>query len=237
MQKTEVLDNLAWHALTGRQTDHSLRSENLAAARYLPDIAPFAAFGPDEEQSWEGLGELFHTEAVALLTRADMPDAPANWIELARETAVQYVADDTSENLAEAIRDAKTRKIITLRRADLADMNSLSIAGGMGSFRDGAQRAGTYLGIRFDGMLVGMAGQRMRTEGWTEVSSVCVHPDARRQGLGRALTAAAVSRLRKGGDEPLLHVRAGNDAGHKLYTGMGFTARQEVTFAAFQSQT
>lgn len=232
IQQSKRLDNLAWHALTGPQMDHALLSKSKRAARYLPDIAPFAAFDEGTDDDWNGLAELVGPSGVALLTRSDMPAPASGWAELARESATQYVAGERVDDFEVC----EGLEIIKLGRKDLADLNDLSVSVGMGAFRDGAQRAGTYLGVRRNGQLIAMAGQRMRCEGFTELSTVCVHPSARRQGLGAALTAAAVKRVRARGDEPLLHVREDNIAGHSLYTGMGFVPRAEIIFAAFQHQ-
>ena len=38
---------------------------------------------------------------------------------------------------------------------------------------------GSYLGIRHAGTLIAMAGERMRLDGFTEISAVCTHPGYR----------------------------------------------------------
>jgi predicted GNAT family acetyltransferase len=35
---------------------------------------------------------------------------------------------------------------------------------------------GDFVGVKVDGRLVAMAGERMRPDGFTEVSAVCAHP-------------------------------------------------------------
>jgi predicted GNAT family acetyltransferase len=77
-----------------------------------------------------------------------------------------------------------------------------------------------------------MAGRRLQVPGYAEVSAVCTHPDARRQGLGAALTLAVAEAIRKEGDEPFLHVIAGNENAIALYRKLGFELRREVDAVA-----
>ena len=63
-----------------------------------------------------------------------------------------------------------------------------------GPWRPRTIELGDYFGV-FDGdRLVAMAGERQRLPGFTEVSAVCTHPDARRRGLGAAVTAECLER-------------------------------------------
>lgn len=56
-----------------------------------------------------------------------------------------------------------------------------------------------------------------------ELLTLCVDPDARRQGLGRALTAAAAAEsLRRGAGRIFLEVEEGNDEAVRLYRALGF---------------
>jgi GNAT superfamily N-acetyltransferase len=85
--------------------------------------------------------------------------------------------------------------------------------------------SGLYLGVRRGGELIAMAGLHVRSERYraAALGNVATHPDARGQGLGRAITAALCRRLLdRGIDRIGLNVREANTAGRALYEGLGF---------------
>ena len=52
-----------------------------------------------------------------------------------------------------------------------------------GPFLSRTLRLGSFVGVREDGRLIAMAGERMKLPGLTEVSGVCTHPDFRGRGV------------------------------------------------------
>jgi predicted GNAT family acetyltransferase len=94
---------------------------------------------------------------------------------------------------------------------------------------------GVYLGIRRGGVLVAMAGERMRPPGWGEISAVCTDPDHRGQGLAGRLVRAVGAVIRERGDVPFLHASASNTAGIRLYRRLGFTHRRDILFGALRA--
>ena len=66
-------------------------------------------------------------------------------------------------------------------------MLALAAATEPGPFLPETIRMGRYFGTRSrDGRLMAMAGERLRLNGFTEISAVCTHPDFRGQGHARA---------------------------------------------------
>jgi predicted GNAT family acetyltransferase len=100
-----------------------------------------------------------------------------------------------------------------------------------GPFRKRTVELGRYLGIRRDGVLVAMAGERLRVPGWTEISAVCTDPAHRGQGLAARLVRALAHGIRARGERPFLAAAAENVGAVRLYEALGFTVRREVTFA------
>jgi predicted GNAT family acetyltransferase len=93
---------------------------------------------------------------------------------------------------------------------------------------------GQFRGIRIDGRLAAMAGERMRFPGYTEVSGVCTHPDFRGRGLARRLSAAVMAGITARGDGTFLHAWKANRAAIALYEGLGFELRAQVNVAQLQ---
>lgn len=75
-----------------------------------------------------------------------------------------------------------------------------------------------------DGQAVGMVGcARSTYTGAADLTSMWVHPDARRRGIGRALVLAVVDWARESGlTQVLLSVADGNDPAECLYMEIGF---------------
>jgi len=106
-----------------------------------------------------------------------------------------------------------------------------------GPFAPRTHELGGYVGIRDpgDGRLLAMAGRRTSVPGFTEISAVCTHPDARRRGYGELVTSAVAQRLLDEGITPFLHVALSNDNARRVYERMGFTHRRIAHFVAVRS--
>jgi predicted GNAT family acetyltransferase len=76
-----------------------------------------------------------------------------------------------------------------------------------GPFSKRTHELGTYLGIRRDGKLVAMAGERLKVPGYTEVSAVCTHPEHTGHGYARILMAEVMRRILRARRNAVLHVR------------------------------
>ncbi|PYX89790.1 MAG: hypothetical protein DMG68_03950, partial [Acidobacteria bacterium] len=94
-----------------------------------------------------------------------------------------------------------------------------------GPFGQRTRELGSYLGIRKNGVLVAMAGERLRVPGHTEVSAVCTHPDHLGRGYAASLMRAVMQRIRDRGETPFLHVRHDNERAIGLYRRLGFRDR------------
>jgi predicted GNAT family acetyltransferase len=104
-----------------------------------------------------------------------------------------------------------------------------------GPFWPRTREMGTYVGIRENGRLVAMAGERLRPPGWTEISAVCTAPEARGRGHAARLVRALAARIEARGERPFLHVAEENAGAVALYERLGFEVRKRVTFRGFRT--
>jgi GNAT superfamily N-acetyltransferase len=133
----------------------------------------------------------------------------------------------TGERLAVA----EDPEAVALGLADVPEMLDLVARAKPGPFRPRTFELGTYLGIRRDGRLVAMAGERLHPDGWTEISAVCTDEAWRGHGFATRLIRAVGAVIRARGDIPFLHATAANPA-VKLYEELGFRHRRATRFAA-----
>lgn len=116
-----------------------------------------------------------------------------------------------------------------LGAADADAMMELTSLTRPGPFLPGTQRLGRFVGIRIDGRLAAMAGERLKPGHWTEVSAVCTHPDFRGRGLAAQLSSLVVERILARGERPFIHAFADNRRAIRLYQALGFTTRCEMS--------
>jgi len=89
---------------------------------------------------------------------------------------------------------------------------------------------GDYYGIRVNGELVAMTGERMRMNGLTEISAVVTHPDFTGRGYAQQLVAHTSNKNLAAGIVPFLHTGSSNERAIKIYELLGYTTRRIIDF-------
>ncbi len=118
---------------------------------------------------------------------------------------------------------------VQLGGADVPDMIALAQLTKPGPFLPRTHELGQFIGIREQGRLVAMAGERIRLNGYSEVSGVCTHPDYRGRGLARLLSILVSRRIAARGQTPFLHAFASNTSAIRLYESIGYVTRTMVS--------
>ena len=118
--------------------------------------------------------------------------------------------------------------IVTLGVDDVPAMIELTALTKPGPFSARTHELGTFLGIRVDGQLVAMAGERMKPAQYTEMTAVCVHPSHRGRGYGQMLLCAVSRQIVSRGEIPFLHVFTSNHSAIALYRRQGMEIRRRL---------
>lgn len=223
----QALDNLAWHALTGPHAPFA--QGDGPALRYRRSMAVFCATERLDGDGWSALADLVGPGRAVVLFQPDIGPIPDGFDEIFRSSTWQMVADGP---LAARPVAGGPVEIVELGADDADDMVELTGLTEPGPFFAETYRLGTYLGVRQDGRLVAMAGERLRTDTVAEISAVCTHPDARRRGLGGLLTMAMADVIRERGQLAMLHVAKTNAPAIPLYEALGFRIRRDVEAVA-----
>ncbi|MFC0436961.1 GNAT family N-acetyltransferase [Kutzneria buriramensis] len=217
-----VLDNPARAALLGPHSHLAVHRGQVV--RYRPDVAGFVTMPAEPgPRDWQDLAALVGPGARVALSAITAPPPPG-WEIVADMAGVQLTG--------EQIPTAPEVEAVRLHDGDVPDMLDLVARTQPGPFLPRTIEMGRYLGIRRNGRLVAMAGERLRLSGWTEVSAVCTDPAYRGQGLASRLVLAVAAGIVDRGDTPFLHARAGNTTAIRLYETLGFRLRRRTRFVA-----
>lgn len=218
-----VLDRPIWNALGTRHAP--LAEGGTLARRYPASIAPFAATESEDEESLRALAELAPNGETLLLLMADPIVTPSGFVTTTAASAVQMVG-------GRRLHQATDERIEQLSQADAAAMLDLATLTKPGPFSLRALELGDFWGVKMNGRLVAMAGERMKQPGYTELSGVCTHPNMRGKGLGRLLSLYVADKIVARGDQPYLHAYETNIAAIALYESIGFSLRSGINVAA-----
>jgi len=221
MNPAHPLDRPVWSALTSRQAPLALGDAR--ALRFDPAWALFAAAADAAPESTAALGALnISPHGMGLVEAGDMPLPPGCSVR-AQAACVQMVASTLTGG-------GKTVAFEPLGEADAAGMLALATLTVPGPFFGKTHQLGDFIGVKQDGRLIAMAGERMRPSGFTEVSGVCTHPDHRGHGYASALMRVVTQRILERGEQAFLHAYAANTATIALYETLGFRVRAQVTY-------
>ncbi|HSM87613.1 MAG TPA: GNAT family N-acetyltransferase [Candidatus Limnocylindrales bacterium] len=228
------LDNPIWHALS---TIHAGFAQGDDFARWYPaDVSPLAATRDNSDASLMSLARLLPTGKIAAFFLDASMAFPSGWTVLQEKRLGQMVWT-SSASAQQAIAAAAQQEYVIepLGVAHAREMLALAELTKPGPFGVRTPELGTYLGIRYAGQLVAMAGERLRFPGFTEVSAVCTHPDHRGRGHAACLVSAVVRGICDRGEVPFLHVAAENVSAIRLYEQLGFHTRRKVDLAVVRN--
>jgi ribosomal protein S18 acetylase RimI-like enzyme len=218
---THPLDRPIWSALETRQA-HFARGDDLVR-RFPADVSPFVAARDASPEAVAGIASQIADGDDVSLVEAAPPLAPEG-ISETRLPVFQMVWDRFSTGRT-------VFSVSPLGERDAADMLELATLTRPGPFRARTHAMGRFVGVREDGRLIAMAGERLNATGYHEISAVCTHPDRRGRGLGPALMRVVGQRILEEGDIPFLHTYSSNTTAVALYRRLGFEVRAEVTHA------
>jgi predicted GNAT family acetyltransferase len=126
---------------------------------------------------------------------------------------------------------------VVLGAPDVADMLDLTGRTRPGPFGLRTIEFGQYIGIRVEGTLAAMAGERMRFDRFVEISAVCVDPDHRGKGYAAVLMTRLAERLQAQKLTPILHVFADNAGAIALYEKLGFAKQRTLHLTVLRAAT
>ena len=222
------LDRPIWSALTTRQ--QNLAEGGARARRFPMTIGPFADLVDMSPQSFAELAAMMSGSEISVLFTPDAVTVPDDFKVLLADTGEQMIGTPAESMLAGV-------DIVTLGAADVPDMLALTELTKPGPFSARTHELGTFLGIKIDGRLVAMTGERMKPGNYTEMTAVCVHPSHRGRGYAQALLGAVARQIEARGETPFLHVFSKNESAIALYRRQGMEIRRGLHVTALQKRT
>lgn len=256
----KVLDNPAWSALTTAQSSFAqgttgakrYRPGVLPFVGFMPgrpgvELDPFIAMGesfyiigglPVLPENWTVELELPCAQLIAPEDPCGLPAAREEMLLLGEAdkeemfqliNAVQpgyYLPDTRQIGEYFGIRDGTGEKYHPEPNHQRLAFGR-SAGGAPGGIRDGTGSPG---GIRQEGRLVAMAGERMRMTGFSELSAVCTLPGYTGLGYAQRLISLLCRQQVAAGITPFLHVAKANQRALGLYEHLGFRHRRDISF-------
>jgi len=213
------LDRPIWSALTTRQA--SIAQGGTSARRFALDVSPLSAAADASPDALAELAALVPAGDDISLLEPMPPPAPNSVAAIVAGPCLQM----TTTGFTAGARDLPFE---SLGDRDAGEMLALAELTRPGPFKTRTHTLGRFIGVRDGARLVAMAGERLRVDGFTEISAVCTHPDYRGRGYGAALMRAVGERILGEGDMPFLHAYASNTGAIALYRKLGFEPRAEV---------
>jgi ribosomal protein S18 acetylase RimI-like enzyme len=210
------LDRPVWSALTSGWA--GLAEGDERAKRLAPAYGPFAAAADVKPVNQAALAGFEPGEDGLWLVEPEPAAAPAGMSVAVQAPCVQMTVSAITPGEAGLVVDG-------LEDQDAPQMQALARLTRPGPFASRTHRLGGFIGVKLQGRLVAMAGERMKLDGFAEVSGVCTHPDFRGRGYAGGLMRLVAHRILERGETPFLHAYQSNTSAIALYESLGFRVR------------
>lgn len=222
MKELHPLDNVSWNSLTTRH--RSLGAVGEKAAAYHPQISMIAAVAEVTAEAYMELSTLVQPGAPVAVIGNKVPDNLPQWTIMRRAEAYQMTTDKPI--------DYRQVEVEPLTPVDVPAMMELAKLTNPGPFSPRTIEMGTYIGIKKHGQLIAMGGERMKPEGYTEISAICTHPEHRGKGYATTITGILTNHVLEQGEPPFLHLFTENTPAQKLYQKHGYKTRTKIPATA-----
>ena len=219
MRDVLKLDNPVWHSLS--ETHQQLSINYNTIKFYHPDYCPFGAFNQFEKIS-EGIDS--YSELCDNFFIVGEQPKFSKRISLKNELVCNQMVIDNKIGLAI---EEKIEILSQEQGKELFDLVNLVQPG---YFRRNTNLLGDYFGIFKEHKLIAVTGERMKMDGYTEVSAVVTHPDHTGKGYAKQLVTHTVNKIFDEGNVPFLHVAETNIPAITLYEKLGFSTRRKISF-------
>lgn len=214
------LDNPAWYSLSETHSHFAIDCNGMLF--YQPEYCPFGGY-IDSEKTPLGIDQ------YALLTRDFyVIGAQPDWsdkVYLNKELICNQMV--LNQPIALELSEEITALQTSRQQSDLFELVNLVQPG---YFKPHTSALGSYFGIYKDNQLVAVTGERMKMDGYTEISAVVTHPEHTGKGYAKQLVAHTSAKVFGENRIPYLHVAATNTGAIQLYEKLGFSTRRTISF-------
>jgi ribosomal protein S18 acetylase RimI-like enzyme len=221
-------DNPVWQALSSHQAHFNMGSNSLM---FFPaNVSPFVGMQHWDERDWPELMNNLPANRPFSVMIARQVQLPEN-LEIVFTCPLYQMC--CFKLIPSFNRGLVIRK---LGYEDVPQMLDLTSRTKPGPFLEKTIDMGGYYGIFEQGMLVSLAGERLRLNGFTEISAICTDPSRLGRGYASVLTSHVAQSIFVSGEIPFLHVKTDNLRAIEVYRRVGFEVRTEVYFAIFRKR-
>ena len=223
-EQNQQLDNPVWFALSETHAGYSISHANIKF--YHPEYCPFGAITAADDLA--GALQEYSTCCHQFYIVGQKPNVPSSLHLRKQLVCLQMVIDRNISYPA-------SEEIVTIGSDQATELFDLVNLVQPGYFNSKTRLLGKYFGIFKDETLVAVTGERMKMDGFTEVSAVVTHPEYTGRGYAKQLVAHTVNEILKEGKIPFLHVAETNTNAIGLYQKLGFRKRRKMNFWKFET--
>lgn len=239
------LDNPVWHSITESDETFSFSGNNDTIRLYNPDYCPFGGLSDSNDPTV--VHDLTHVNSLTDVAdlndfnnNQDVIEAYASHLNSFFIVGQKPILPETLKIQSELvclqmvatgrISIEKRDEIVQLTTADHEALIELVNLVQPGFFKDKTPFMGDYFGIFKEDKLIAITGERMKMNGFTELSAIITHPEHTGKGYAKQLIAQVADHVYDQQRTPFLHVTETNVGAIGLYEKMGFKTRRKMSF-------